>query len=125
MIHSIFDSILLYPRFNSRYYSIQKKIPLIQFKRKFNSIVRESLILVKSEKCPKSVQNRQKLGAFYQKLEVSIQYCLPTIQYSGDSVQRIIQFNSQGIIDIGQIRKVPKKCPTYTEKGAFYQKSKI
>ena len=25
MIHSIFDSILLYPRFNSKYYSIQKK----------------------------------------------------------------------------------------------------
>ena len=25
MVHSIFDSILLYPRFNSKYYSIQKK----------------------------------------------------------------------------------------------------
>ena len=58
-------------------------------------------------------------------IQYSIQYCLPTIQYYGDSVQRIIQFNSQGIINIGQIRKVPKKCPKYTEKGAFYQKSKI
>ena len=44
-IHSIFDSILLYPRFNSKYYSIQK-ILLIQFKSLFNSIVRGSLIRV-------------------------------------------------------------------------------
>ena len=51
MIHSIFDSILLYPRFNSKYYSIKKNL-LIQFKRYFNSIVKESLILV--ENCPKS-----------------------------------------------------------------------
>ena len=55
MIHSIFDSILLYPRFNSKYYSILKKI--------------------------------------------------------ADSIQKIIQFNSQGIIDNGRIGRVPKKCP--------------
>ena len=54
-IHSIFGLILLYPRFNSKYYSIQKK--------------------------------------------------------SADSIQKIIQFNSQGIIDTGRVRKVPKECP--------------
>ena len=36
MIHSIFDSISLYPRFNSKYYSIPKKICL--FNSKDNSI---------------------------------------------------------------------------------------
>ena len=51
----MFDSILLYPRFNSKYYSIQKK--------------------------------------------------------SADSIQKIIQFNSQGIIDTGRMGKLPKKCP--------------
>ena len=35
MIHSIFDSILLYPRFNSKYYSIQK---ICWFNSKDNSI---------------------------------------------------------------------------------------
>ena len=30
---------------------------------------------------------------------------------SGDSIQKKIQFNSQGIIDTGRIGKVPKKCP--------------
>ena len=35
MIHSIFDSILLYPRFNSKYYSIQRKFWFIS---KNNSI---------------------------------------------------------------------------------------
>ena len=54
MIHSIFDSILLYQRFNSKYYSIKKN--------------------------------------------------------SADSIQKIIQFTSQGIIDTGQVGKVPKKC---------------
>ena len=54
MIHSIFDSILLYPTFSSKYVSFQKK--------------------------------------------------------SADSIEKIIQFNSQGIIDTGQIRRVPKKC---------------
>ena len=36
MIHSIFDSILLYPRFNSKYYSIQNK--LWWFNSKYYSI---------------------------------------------------------------------------------------
>ena len=54
MIHSIFDSILLYPWFNRN---------IIQFKS--NSV---------------------------------------------DSIQKIIQFNSQGIIVTGRIGKVPKNC---------------
>ena len=76
MVHSIFDSILLYPRFNSKYYSIKKNL-LIQFKRYFNSIVKESLILVKSENCPKSAQKVPKIdkkkGDFHQKCQISIQ----------------------------------------------------
>ena len=47
----MFESILLYPRLNSKYYSIQKN--------------------------------------------------------SADSIQKIIQFNSKGVIDTGQIGKVP------------------
>ena len=73
MIHSIFDSILLYPRFNSKYYSIPKK--------------------------------------------------------SADSIQKMIQFNSQGIMDTGQKGKGPKKGPKSVknrqEKGAFHQKRQI
>ena len=56
MIHSIFDSILLYPRFSSKYVSFHF-ISILLIQLKFNSIVRESLILVK--KCSK---NRQKKG---------------------------------------------------------------
>ena len=69
MIRSIFDSILLYPRFNSKYYSIQIN--------------------------------------------------------SGDSIQKIIQFNSQGIIDTGRIGKVPNDCPKSVQirqKGGFSSK---
>ena len=73
MIHSIFDSILLYPRFNSKYYSIPKK--------------------------------------------------------SADSIQKIIQFNSEGIINTGQIGKVPKNCPKSVQnrqnKGDFSSKMTI
>ena len=65
-----------YPRFNSKYYSIKKNL-LIQFKRYFNSIVKESLILVKSENCPKSAQKVPKIdkkkGDFHQKCQISIQ----------------------------------------------------
>ena len=69
MIHSIFDSILLYPRFNSKHYSIQKN--------------------------------------------------------SADSIQKIVQFNSQGIIDTGRIGKVPNDCPKSVQirqKGGFSSK---
>ena len=70
MIHSVFDSILLYPRFKSKYYSIEKK--------------------------------------------------------SADSIQKIIQFNSQGIIDTGRIGKVPKidqKVSKIDKKGGFFIKN--
>ena len=66
MIHSISDSILLYQRFNSKYYSI-----------------------------PKS---------------------------SADSIQKMIQFNSQGIMDTGQTGKGPKNCQKSVkidQKGGF------
>ena len=70
MIHSIFDSILLYPRFNSKYYSIKKN--------------------------------------------------------SADSIQKIIQFNSQGLFDTGRIGKVPENCPKSVQnrqkKGDFSSK---
>ena len=67
MIHSIFDSILLYPRFNSKYYSIQKKsADSIQKIIQFNSqrIIDTSRIGKVPKNCPKSVQNRQKRGLF-------------------------------------------------------------
>ena len=71
MIHSVFDSISLNPRFKLKYYS-----------------------------------------------------------KSADSIQKIIQFNSQGTIDAGQIGKVPKDCPKIVQnrqqkKGNFQQKWKI
>ena len=56
-------------------------------------------------------------------IQYSIQYCFTQdsiqniIQFkinSGNSIQKIIQFNSQAIIDTGQIRKIPKKCPKST-----------
>ena len=60
MIHSIFDSILLYPRFNSNIIQFKKNL-LIQFKRWFNSIVRESWMLVEKEKGPKIAQKVSKI----------------------------------------------------------------
>ena len=72
MIHSIFDSILLYPRFNSKYYSIKKN--------------------------------------------------------SADSIQKIIQFNSQGLFDTGRIGKVPENCPKSVQnrqkRGLFIKNGK-
>ena len=48
---------------------------------------------------------------------------------SADSIQKIIQFNSQGIIDTGRIGKVPKNCPKSVQnrqkKGTFHQKWQI
>ena len=71
-IHSIFDSILLYPRFNSKYYSIKKK--------------------------------------------------------SADSIQKIIQFISQGIFDTGGMGKVPKNylknVQNRLKKGLFIKNGK-
>ena len=73
MTHSIFDSILLYPRFNSKYYSIKKNY--------------------------------------------------------ADSIQKIVQFNSQGIIDTDQIGKLPKNCQSVQNRqkkeGVFRQKLQI
>ena len=72
MIHSIFDSLLLYPRFHSKYYSIQKN--------------------------------------------------------SADSIQKIIQFNSQGLFDTGRIGKVPENCPKSVQnrqkRGLFIKNGK-
>ena len=67
MIHSIFDSISLYPRFNSKYYSIKKKsADSIQTIIQFNSqgLFDTGRIGKVAENCPKSVQNRQKRGLF-------------------------------------------------------------
>ena len=65
-IHSIFDSILLYPRFNSKCYSIQKKI--CWFNSKYNSIQYsgDCWYCWNSKSAPKSVQNRQKKGLFIE-----------------------------------------------------------
>ena len=43
----------------------------------------------------------------------SIQNIIQLKEYSADSIQKIIEFNSQGIIYTGQIgaQKLPKKCP--------------
>ena len=76
MIHSIFDLILLYPRFNSKYYSIQKNsADSIQKIIQFNSqgLFDTGQIGKVPENCPKSVQNRQKKGSFHQKWQISIQ----------------------------------------------------
>ena len=68
-------------------------------------------------------------------IQYSIQYCFTQdsiqniIQYqkkSADSIQKMIQFNSQGTIDTGLIGKVPKKWPKSVQniqnKGTFHQK---
>ena len=71
-IHSMFESILLYPRLNSKYYSIRKN--------------------------------------------------------SADSIQKIIQFISQGIIDTGRMGKVPKNylknVQNRLKKGLFIKNGK-
>ena len=59
----------------------------------------------------------------------SIQNIIQFKQNSADSIQKIIQFISQGIIDTGQMGKVPKNYQTkmskMTKKGAFHQKWQI
>ena len=39
------------------------------------------------------------------------------LKKSPDSIQKIIHFNSQGIIDTGRIEKVPKCCPKCVQNG--------
>ena len=41
----------------------------------------------------------------------SIHTIIQIIINSDDSIQKSIKFNSQEIIDTGQIRKVPENCP--------------
>jgi len=49
-------------------------------------------------------------------------------QNSADSIQKIIQFNSQGIIDTGRIEKVPKNYPKSVQirqkRGLFVKNGK-
>ena len=64
-------------------------------------------------------------------IQYSIQYCFTQYsiqniiqikENSADSIQKTIQFNSQGIIDTGRIGKVPKNCPKIVQndkKGDF------
>ena len=59
---------------------------------------------------------------FAKKWFNSIQIIIALKINSDDSIQKIIQFDSQGIIDNGQIRKKCKKCPKQT-KGDFLSKS--
>ena len=71
-------------------------------------------------------------------IQYSIQYCFTQdstqniIQFqkkSADSIQKMIQFNSQGIMDTGRKGKGLKHCPKSVknrqEKGAFHQKRQI
>ena len=53
-------------------------------------------------------------------IQYSIQYCFTQesiqtiIQFkksSSDSIQKIILFNSQGVINTGRVGKVPENCP--------------
>ena len=53
-------------------------------------------------------------------IQYSIQYCytqdsiqniIQLKKNSADSIQKIIQFNSQGLFDTGRIGKVPENCP--------------
>ena len=67
MIHSIFDSILLYTKFNSKNSSIQKSTTdsnqkIIQFISQ--GIINNGLLV----KVPKSVRNRQEKGGFSSKI---------------------------------------------------------
>ena len=71
VIHSIFDSILLYPRFNSKYYSIPKNsADSIQKITQLNSqgIIDTGRAGKVLKNWPKSVQNRQKKGEFSSKM---------------------------------------------------------
>ena len=67
-------------------------------------------------------------------IQYSIQYCftqdsIHIIQFkinSGDSIQKIIQFNSQGMIITGRIGKVPNNWPKSVQnrkKGDFSSKT--
>ena len=68
---------------------------------------------------------------------IGFNIALPKIQFkniiqlkenSADSIQKIIQFNSQGLFDTGRIGKVPKNCPKSVQnrqKGTFHQKWQI
>ena len=77
---------MLYPRFNSKYYSLQNK--LWRFNSKYYSIQKKS----------------------------------------ADSIQKIIQFNSQGIINTGWVGKLPKNSPKSVQnrqkRGLFIKNGK-
>ena len=96
MIHSIFDSISLYPRFNSKYYSIQKNsADSIQKIIQFNSqgLFDTGRIGKVPENCPKSVQNRQKRGLFIK--NGKYRFKIWFIHSSQDKIQRNIQYHFQ------------------------------
>ena len=79
MIHSIFDSILLYPRINSKYYSIQKKsADSIQMKIQFDSqgIIDTDRIGKVYKNCTKIVQNRQKMANMDSKYDSFIHFTI-------------------------------------------------
>ena len=50
---------------------------------------------------------------------IQLDIAFPKIQFkenSADSIQKIIQFSSQGIIDTGWMGKMPKKLPEKCQK---------
>ena len=50
-------------------------------------------------------------NSIFDSIKNSIQTIIQLMEKPDDSIQKLIQFNCQGIIDTGQIEKVPKKCP--------------
>ena len=71
---------------------------------------------------PKKRPKLTKKGAFHQNWQILIQNIIQFKENSTDSVQKIIQFNSQGIIDTGRIGKVSKLDK---KRGAFHQNWQI
>ena len=58
----------------------------------------------------------------------SIQNIIQLKKKSADSIQKIIQFNSQGLFDTGRIGKVPENCPKSVQnrqkRGLFIKNGK-
>ena len=57
----------------------------------------------------------------------SIQNRIQFTKNPADSIQKIIQFNSQGLFDTGRIGKVPENCPKSVQnrqkKGGLFIKN--
>ena len=125
------DSIQCLPKNDSFNIRFNIALPKIHFKILFNSKKFFSFTLQQWQPIPSLIQFNFE---FFQKMIHSIFDSILLyprfikLKKSADSIQKIIQFNSQGLFDTGRIGKVPENCPKSVQnrqkRGLFIKNGK-